>query len=200
MTTESPTRQQLDLARRTARYHAFKNGTRVPWYVADLDDLTQAALEAVTRKWARRSPTTPLTAWLHLTCRAAVIDEIRRLMGRHEARRSFSHGQMSLDATVLVEGLEDDGAHIERISALLVHEDEPFEDIDERARRAKIVVKELDRLPLNLASVLEMRVVEEMSFGEIAGLMGFTESRAHQMFKEALQRLGERVSPLLEAA
>lgn len=199
MTTASPTPQQIRTAIATARLHAWREGQSFPAHIADFDDLRQVALEAIFRKWDRKPKKTPLTAWMHLTARSAVIDELRRLAGRRpdSPRRMAMFGMVSLDEMLLHHD-EADGLITRLDNAELATADIAYESA-EAGERGEILESALAALPLDLATVAELAWIEQMTLVEIGALMGFSESRACQLLGRAREQLKETLSDQLAA-
>ncbi|MET0601827.1 MAG: sigma-70 family RNA polymerase sigma factor [Baekduia sp.] len=197
MTTAPPTARQIEIAVQTARLHAWREGQHFPAHLADVHDLRQVALEMIFRKWDRRPPSTPLTAWLNLTARSAVIDELRRLAGRRpdSPRRAAVFGMVSLDATVLVD--DEDAVVTKGDTAVLATGDLAYESV-EAQQRAEILEAAFAALPLDLASVAEMALIEEMTLVEIGDMIGVSESRVCQLLAKARRQLIDTLSVRLE--
>jgi RNA polymerase sigma-70 factor (ECF subfamily) len=76
----------------------------------------------------------------------------------------------------------------------LVAKDMPADQALDEARRLRTVLREIDRLPKTERAVLLLSAVEELSSGELAAVLGKSESAVRALLFRARARLRERLA------
>jgi len=125
-----------------------------------LDDLVQDVFLRVARGLSSYEPSRPFAHWLYT---------VALNVGRNHARRS---------ATVI----PVDPADLDSLSAA-------GGESDEALSLTRSVARLVARLPLAMREVVSLRVGSEMSYGEIADLLGIPEGTARSRMHNALQLL-----------
>jgi RNA polymerase sigma-70 factor (ECF subfamily) len=133
----------------------------------DTEDLTQETFLRAIKRWDSFRPGTNLRAWLLRIGTNAFFDLKRK-------KQTLKFGPLSADVT------SDDKSAESRL------------DLAEQGQLIKVAMRELTELT---RLVFHLRVTEDLSFKEIAGIAGVTEVAARQHMHQArmklLKRLGE---------
>jgi RNA polymerase sigma factor for flagellar operon FliA len=167
----------------------MKNG--MPRHV-DREDLVAAGMVGLLDALRRFDPNSGTTfssyAWRRI--HGSIRDYLREQEGgkrRDRARREAAGGWfvVSLDEPI--------APGRTRREMLL----DPGPGPDEQAAKAEVrslLLLELNRLPASERRVMLLRYFRDLTFGEIAVLIGRTQGRAHQLHSKAIARLRVRLS------
>ncbi len=206
--------EHVEMARRIA----LRVARRVPEWMS-YDDLIASAMvgltEAADRYDAQRGE--PFPGFAEKRIRGAVLDELRRgdIMPRRARQNARKVGQtiqalekklgrppedeeIAKALDIPVEEYRDDLEHLThvalvRISPALLQthagEDDNAEVQMQRAQLSQRLREGLKALPERDATILSLYYIEEVNYGEIAQLLGVTESRVCQLHGRAIARL-----------
>jgi RNA polymerase sigma factor for flagellar operon FliA len=206
--------EHVDMARRIA----LRVARRVPEWMS-YDDLIASAMvgltEAADRYDAQRGE--PFPGFAEKRIRGAVLDELRRgdIMPRRARQNARKVGQtiQALErklgrppedeevAKALDISLEEYKEDLEQLTHVAVvaispamlqthaGEEDNAEAQMQRAQLSKALRDGLKLLPERDATVLSLYYIEEVNYGEIAQLLGVTESRVCQLHGRAIARL-----------
>ena len=140
------------------------------------DDLLQTTFLKLHRARGSYQPTRPLRPWVFTIAARVRLDELRRRYALPE------------DAD------EDKLAAAEEAQAAAI---EPDEAASDRAAVADRVRAALQRLPESQRVVVHLHRYEELSFGEIARVLGTSEGAVKLRAFRAYERLRKELGPLL---
>ncbi len=158
-------------------------------HVRELDaaaDLTQEAFARVIQNAGEFNRASKFSTWLYTIARNLCIDHSRRMKHRRHA---------SLDAP---QGAHEDGGApmVERVASRELNVESTAMGASLRIRIAVAV----DALPLEQREVFLMRNLQQMSFAEIAGVVGAPENTVKSRMRYALERLQEALADCEELA
>jgi RNA polymerase sigma factor for flagellar operon FliA len=206
--------EHVEMARRIA----LRVARRVPEWMS-YDDLIASAMVGLTEAADRYddSRTEPFLSFAEHRIRGAVLDELRRgdIMPRRARQNARKVGQtiQALErklgrppedeevAKALDIPLDEYKEDLEQLTHVAVvsispqllqtHADaEPdVETQMQRAQLSKALRDGLKQLPERDATILSLYYIEEVNYGEIAQLLGITESRVCQLHGRAIARL-----------
>jgi RNA polymerase sigma factor FliA len=206
--------EHVDMARRIA----LRVARRVPEWMS-YDDLIASAMVGLTEAADRYDPHRgePFPGFAEKRIRGAVLDELRRgdIMPRRARQNARKVGQtiqalerqlgrppedeeMAKALAISVEEYREDLEHLTHVA--LVHispqllsahagNEESAETMLERAQLSRRLRDGLKQLPERDATILSLYYLEEVNYGEIAQLLGITESRVCQLHGRAIARL-----------
>jgi RNA polymerase sigma-70 factor (ECF subfamily) len=141
----------------------------------DVDDVLQAAYPRARAQWVARPPEPGARyCWLYGIVRNQVLDEIRKAMG---ATRSLDR-QISLP----------DDSVAEVVLGLVRSQTSPS-GVAVRREEAAMVRRALARLKPRDCEIITMRVFDDLTFPEIARILGRPENTVTQRYHRALHKL-----------
>jgi RNA polymerase sigma factor for flagellar operon FliA len=206
--------EHVEMARRIA----LRVARRVPEWMS-YDDLIASAMvgltEAADRYDAARGE--PFVGFAEKRIRGAVLDELRRgdIMPRRARQNARKVGQtiqalekklgrppedeeVAKALDIPVDEYRDDLEHLTHVAVVSISptmvashagEEENAEAQMQRAQLSKALRDGLKQLPERDATILSLYYIEEVNYGEIAQLLGITESRVCQLHGRAIARL-----------
>jgi RNA polymerase sigma factor for flagellar operon FliA len=206
--------EHIEIARRIS----MRMARRCPEWIAR-EDLVAAGMlgltEAAERYDANRNE--PFLAFAEKRIRGAVLDELRRgdIMPRRARQNARKVGQtiqalekklgrppedeeVAKALDIPVDEYRDDLEHLTHVAVVSISptmvashagEEENAEAQMQRAQLSKALRDGLKQLPERDATILSLYYIEEVNYGEIAQLLGITESRVCQLHGRAIARL-----------
>jgi RNA polymerase sigma factor for flagellar operon FliA len=212
--------EHVEMARRIA----LRVARRVPEWMS-YDDLIASAMvgltEAADRYDSKRGE--PFPGFAEKRIRGAVLDELRRgdIMPRRARQNARKVGQTIKELEgklgrapedvevakalgVALEEYQEDLEHLTHVAVVSISptmvashagEEENAEAQMQRAQLSKALRDGLKQLPERDATILSLYYIEEVNYGEIAQLLGITESRVCQLHGRAIARLRTVMRP-----
>jgi len=169
----------------------------------DWRDGNPAAFEGLVRRWQQ-----PVARFLfHLVGREELLPDLCQEVflrvfehrSRYRETGSFSAWLYRIALNVARDSMRRQRREPRRLGEVQLTVDEPSPAaVCERVERGRIVAQTIAELPESLRVVLILRHYEEMSFEQIARLLGEPSSTIKSRFSVALRRLRERLQFLCD--